>query len=265
MTAGDVVDRTVVEVGEHVQAVLQREATARREGFLQAVTPTVTLLGVLALLVLTVFQSRLRPLSVLGIVAVCLAVASGLGGREFLARTLPVPAMAAVVIAPRAVLVPGDALLGPITAAGAETVAVFVARVFVSVALVALLLSTTRFADLLGALERLHVPGVAVTLVAITHRYLLVLFAELTRSVRARRSRQIQPRSLGQGWRETGSLLGSFFVRTLERGEAVQRAARARGGPGTGGYRAVERIGTADYVFVAVVVVTTALTIGVGL
>lgn len=262
MTGGDVLDRTVLEVGEHVQGLLGREASARRDGFLQSVTPTVTLVGLLALVLLAAFQRRIATLAVLGTAAVGLAVASRLGPKEFLGRALAVSAMIGLVLAPRAVLVPGETLVGPVTVAGALAVVRVVARVFVCVALVTLLLSTTRFADVLAALDRLGAPTIAVSLLSTTHRYLLVFFAELARTVRARRSRQIEPHSIARGWRETGSLLGSFFVRVLERGEGVQRAVRARGGPGTDVYGGQERLGRADYAFAAVVVATAVLALG---
>lgn len=258
----DLVDRTIVGASEQVQTILQRETTSQRDGFLQAVTPTITLLGVFVLLLLTVLQRRLVPLAFLAVVALTLAVTARLRAREVLSRTLAVPAMSAVVVAPQAVLVPGETLVGPITVAGATTVSVFVLRVFVCVSFVTLLLSTTRFDDVLGALERLGVPTVVITLVSVTHRYLLVFFEALARRVQTRRSRQIQPRSLSERWRETGAQAGSFFVQILERGEGVQRAARARGGTQKTGYRSTASIGQADLVFVALVVLSGTVVFG---
>ena len=265
MAAGDTLDRTVLTASDHVQSVLQRESTSQRDGFLQSVTPAVTLVGVLVLLVVAVSQQRVTPLAVLGGVALALAAASRLRAREMATSVLPVAAMAAVVVAPQAVSLPGELLVGPVTDSGALAVAVFVLRVSVCVSLVTLLLSTTRFVDLLDALDSLGVPAVALTLLGVTHRYLLVFFQAVSRSVRARRSRQIQSRSLRRRWRDAGSMLGTFFVQVLERGEGVQRAARARGGTQARGYETRQSLGRADALFVTLVCTTTGLTLWVGL
>lgn len=254
----DALDRTVLAVGEHVRRLLRGDDAADRAGFLQAVTPAVTVVGLVALLVFAVSRRRLAPLAVVGAAAVALGFASRLTLRALLVRVVPVAATAAVVIAPRAVMTEGPALVGPVTEPGALAAAVFVARVSVCATLVALLLSTTRFRDLLAGLRRLRVPAVAVSLVAVTHRYLLVFFAELSRAARARRGRRIGTVSLRREWREAGALVGTLFVRALERGEGVQRAARARGGGRPTVQPSRAPLGSADLAFgvaVAAVVV----------
>jgi len=72
----------------------------------------------------------------------------------------------------------------------------------------------------------------------------------------ARRSRRFAPESLRSSWRRSGSFLGTFFLRTFERGERVQRAAAARGGTQMTPYARPHPVGLADAAFVAVVAVT---------
>ena len=91
-----------------------------------------------------------------------------------------------------------------------------------------LLSGTTRFSDLLGVLWRLRVPALLVTSLALMHRYLFVLVAEMERMLRARRSRTfVEDRA--SSWRGSAQVAGQLFVRTSERAERVYLAMCARG------------------------------------
>ena len=163
-----------------------------------------------------------------------------------------------MIVAPRLVLVSGPTLLGPVSTDGAIYVMTFVLRVGAAVSVLGLLISTTRFADLAGALRRLGIPRTAVVLLTITHRYLVVVFAELARLVLARRSRRVRSATLRESWSEGTSLLGTFLLRALDRGERVSRAARARGGTAGRTYTRRHAIGAADAAFAFVVFATVA-------
>ena len=236
MTRGGVLDRTVGELGDHARLLLLGESYPARDGFLQRVDPTVKLLGVTAVVVTAVAAHDPWTLLTLLGATVGLGRLSAVPVRTLLARVWLPPLLSFVVVAPRLVLTPGTPLfvLGPVslTDAGVAYVATFVVRVAACVALLSLVLLTTRFADLLAALRRLRVPTLLVGIVAVTYRYLLVFLDELQRLVVARQARTVRDRRvpLRQAWRESGTLLGTFFVRTLERSERVQLAAAARGG-----------------------------------
>jgi len=115
---------------------------------------------------------------------------------------------------------------------------------------------TTRFSTLLEGFDRLRVPRIAVLLLAITYRYLLVFFAELEQMLRARRSRTLADPDLRRTWRDSGNFIGAFLIRSLERGERVGRAARARGGTGGTPYRPSAQFGRVDLAFGLVVITT---------
>jgi len=260
----DVLDRTVAEVSSQAQSFLLSTRTPERAGFLQAVDPAVKLLGIVAVLVTAVVTDDLAVLCGLATVPLAFALSSRLPLGTLVKRVaLPVTA-AAVVVAPQALLQPGPAVLalgtvpvaGPLalTAPGLHYVAAFVVRVGTCVALLSVLLLTTRFSALLAALRRLRVPSLAITLLAITYRSLLLFFRELERMTHARRSRTFGDQSLGDAWRATGSFLGTFLLRSLERGERVQRAARARGGTRMTPYDRSASLGLADAAFALAVV-----------
>lgn len=259
-----IVDRTLAEISSRVQRLLEAEETPRRDGFLQSVDPAVKIAGLFAMIVVTVTLSSWPPQVALLAVVGGLAVASRVSPVELARRVAIVPAASLVIVAPQLVLIPGEPVAGPVTDAGLAYVLTFVLRVTVSVSLLSLLIATTRFADLLDAFRRLGVPALGVSLVAITYRHLQVFFEELSRVVRARRSRTIADRGTGQTWRETGSMLGSFLLRAFERGERVQRNARARGGTTMAAYPSDSDFTRADGVF-ATMVVTIALLRGVWL
>ncbi|PSP95124.1 cobalt ECF transporter T component CbiQ [Halobacteriales archaeon QS_4_62_28] len=265
----DGLDRTVAEVSGAAQSFLLAATAPERDGFLQAVDPAVKLLGVLTLLVLTVATDRLLALAGLATLPVGLAIASRLSLRTLGKRVaLPLSA-SAVIVAPQALVQPGPAVFSltdslALTAPGLAYVATFLVRVGTCVALLSVLLLTTRFSALLAALRRLRVPALPTTLLAITHRSLLLFFRELERMTHARRSRTFTRLSLREAWRQTGSFLGTFLLRSLERGERVQQAARARGGTRMTPYQRSQTVGVADVGFGLVVAVTVVVRVIVG-
>ncbi|MDS0219898.1 cobalt ECF transporter T component CbiQ [Haloarcula sp. S1AR25-5A] len=262
MAGSDLLDRTVAAIAASARWFLLAEELPDRNGFLQTVTPTVKLVGIAALVALTVTQRTLSTVAALTILAAALAALSRIPARTFLGRLTGPPAFALVVVAPQAFLMGGPSLGSlPLSAAGVDYVLTFVVRVTACVGFLSVLLVTTRFADLLGAFRRLRAPTIAVSLLAITYRYLLLFFAELERMVRARRSRTIAEPSLRRNWRDSGHFVGSFLVRSLERGERVQRAARARGGTGPTPAQPREPLGRADFAFGLVVALAVAVVV----
>ncbi|MCU4802106.1 cobalt ECF transporter T component CbiQ [Halobacteria archaeon HArc-gm2] len=257
----DALDRTVSTVSERATAFLLSATVPERDGFLQAVHPVAKLVGLVALVVVTVVTDDGRALAALLGLAVALALASRVPVGTFAERlTLPtLPSL--LVVAPQAVLMDGPAMATlqlpvaslTVTEPGVAYVVAFAVRVAACVGFLSLLLLTTRFAGVLAAFRRLRAPPLAITLIAVTHRYLLLFFRELTRMTLARRSRRFAPESLRSSWRTSGSFLGTFFLRTFERGERVQRAAAARGGTQMRPYARRQPVGVADAGFAAVV------------
>lgn len=254
MARTDLLDRTVAAVAARARWFLLAEDVPDRDGFLQAVTPRVTLAGVVVLVALTVSQRDLTTVAALCGLALALAAVSRVPARTMAGRLGGPPALALLVVAPQAVLMEGPTFaVAPLTAPGVTYVAVFTVRVAACVGFLSLLLLTTRFTDVLDALRRLRAPTIAVTLLAVTYRYLLLLFAELERMVRARRGRTLADPDLRRTWRDSGNFLGAFLHRSLERGERVGRAARARGGTTAPPVEADRPLGVADLAFGLVV------------
>ncbi|HEY5858396.1 MAG TPA: cobalt ECF transporter T component CbiQ [Aldersonia sp.] len=88
--------------------------------------------------------------------------------------------------------------------------------------------ATTDVRDLPGALSRLRVPAMIVTVVTLLLRYVDVLVDEAARMRLARISRGDDPRTLRQAG-ATARGVGSLFLRSYERGERVHVAMLSRG------------------------------------
>ena len=135
---------------------------------------------------------------------------------------------------------PGDSLLRlpilhwPVTAPGLERFGSLLLRMWLAVQSGILLTAATPFADLTWALGELHMPRPLVAIVSFMYRYLFVLADEALRLLRARSARSAalpgrrRPPVVWQG-RVAGGMVGSLFLRALERSERVYAAMVARG------------------------------------
>jgi len=90
-----------------------------------------------------------------------------------------------------------------------------------------LLIATTSFPGICRGLRRLGLPGLFVSQLLFLYRYLFVLMEEAMRVVRARDMRSFGTR--GAGVRVLVRIVGTLFLRTVERAERIYGAMLARG------------------------------------
>jgi cobalt/nickel transport system permease protein len=90
-----------------------------------------------------------------------------------------------------------------------------------------LLIATTSFPGICRGLRRLGVPSLFVSQLLFLYRYLFVLTEEAMRVVRARDMRSFGKR--GTGVRVFVRIVGTLFLRTVERAERIYGAMLARG------------------------------------
>ena len=229
-----VVGRSVESITGALRRAFAAERIAATDGFLQRRDPRITVCSIAGLALAVMLARSLAATLVVGGVTVALARASGVPVRRLLARSAVVPIASAVVVLPQAVLLPGDPLVRGfglvVTDAGVAYVVAFTLRVGAGVALLSLIVMTTSFSSVVAALRELRVPVALAWVVAITYRYLFLLFDELQRLVLARNSRTAGRSTLRGGWRDARRIAGTFLLRTLDRGERVGRGMRARGG-----------------------------------
>lgn len=132
-------------------------------------------------------------------------------------------------------------LLGwTISGVGLVAVASIMLKSWLAVLVAVVLTGCTPPLDLIRGLERLRLPRVLAATIFFMYRYLHVIGDEGQRMLRARDARSAAApdgRSAGGsvGWRARvlGAMVGSLFIRSLERSERIYAAMQARGYDGT--------------------------------
>jgi cobalt/nickel transport system permease protein len=170
---------------------------------------------------------------------VMLSVWAGLGWsftmrRALLALPFVLAALPLPFMTPGPVLwvVPG--LGWTLTATGLTRFLLILLRTWLAVQAGALLSATTSAPDMLWGLRALGMPKIMVSVIGFMLRYIFVLVDEALRMIRARAARSpklAEARRPGLMWqgRVAGMMVGSFFLRSLERSERVFAAMASRG------------------------------------
>lgn len=180
-----------------------------------------------------------RAYLLFGLLLLCALILSRLGLFFTLRRSLvALPFMLAAFAVP--FTVPGDPVftlpwLGwVITKAGLVRFGSILIRAWLAVQAAILLTATTRFPDTLWALGAMRLPKVMVSTLGFMYRYIFVLADEALRMLRARESRSARkpggsrPPILWQV-KVAGGMVGSLFLRSLERSERIYAAMVSRG------------------------------------
>ena len=125
---------------------------------------------------------------------------------------------------------------------------------FLSVLSVIILVSTTRFSNLLKGLEGLKVPVLIVSLISFVYRYLFIIADEYGHIKIARESRNFGGSKRWQ-WKTIGHSVGTLFLHSYERGDRVYSAMVARGYEGNIRTLGMQEIKRNDIVFAAISVI----------
>ena len=122
----------------------------------------------------------------------------------------------------------GIALMAWLQPQGGQVFAGILVKSSLCLGTMLLLSSITPFSEVLRLLQRLRVPPLLVTTLALLYRYIFVLQDELERMRRARASRTFST-SQRRTWSLLATLLGQLFIRSTERAERIYAAMCARG------------------------------------
>lgn len=90
-----------------------------------------------------------------------------------------------------------------------------------------LLAATTSMDAICAALRKLHVPGIIVTLLLLTYRYITVMIEELSVMTTAYKLRA--PGQRGIHWSAWGGFLGQLLLRSMDRAEELYASMQLRG------------------------------------
>ncbi|PTD94799.1 cobalt ECF transporter T component CbiQ [archaeon SCG-AAA382B04] len=226
--------KTIKEISGLFKRFFTSEESAHKNGFLQRRNAHVKLIAFLLLIILSISLSELYLLVSVFLTSVILAYASKIKLKEFFSRFLFIPIFSLIVVSPQLFLIQGSSLFSlfglEITVGGFIYVIRFFMRVLCSISFITLLLMTTCFKDLVNSLSSIGLPRTAAFILLITYRYLVLFFSELHKMLVARESRFLNKNNFRFNWKSTRNLFGSFLIRSLERGENVSLAMKARGG-----------------------------------
>ena len=110
-----------------------------------------------------------------------------------------------------------------------------------------LLAATTTMDAICAALRKLHVPGIIVTMLLLTYRYISVMLEEVSVMTTAYKLRA--PGQKGIHISAWGSFLGQLLLRSMDRADELYASMQLRGFSGEFWYADVKRAELKDYLF----------------
>ena len=150
------------------------------------------------------------------------------GGLLFRRTALALPFAALAAISNLILLrEPGAVFFGVTVSEGAISCVGILLRTFLCVWQVLLLVATTPFRELSGALRKIHLPDSFVTVLELTYRYASTLISEAGTMRTAYLLRA--PGEKGVKLRHAGSFAGELLLRSFDRAERIYAAMLLRG------------------------------------
>lgn len=233
------VERTISGVAAAIEQTVYGEVYARADGFLQRIDPRAKLAVFALAIVVVALVHDLAILAGLWCGLLAFGLAARLPFRVIVLRTmLGIPLFTGIVGIPALFLIDGRTLvdfgtIGPLELTISDhavlSVATFLLRVSASVTLAALLVLTTRWADLLKALRIFRVPDVFVVVLGMTYRYVFLLLRLTENLFLGRASRTVGTTTAGEQRRWVGASMGTLMSRSVKLSNDVYAAMVARG------------------------------------
>ena len=227
-------EKNAAAAAQALERTVASERWCRAPGFLQAIDPRVKIVSFAAIILACSLSHAIVVPACLYALATLLAYTSKITVGDFTRRVwVFVPIFTAVIAIPALFITPGAriASLGPfaITDIGARSALMLLLRVSTSVSFSILLILTTPWNRLLDALGSLRLPGIVVSLLSLSYRYLLLLLRTVSELFMARRSRVIAALPFRQEAAFLSRSTGYLFLRSMHLAEGVHMAMVSRG------------------------------------
>lgn len=196
------------------------------------IDPRIKLIAVFSAIVIMVSEPRgtVSPFIFYSLVTLFIALVSRVPLRFIMSRCLivsPFIIVAALFYPVSAILTDGYTSLHSLQPAFRVSVSIM-AKAFLSVILLTILVSTDKFHNLLLGLRRLKMPRLVGILSALMYRYVFIIYDEALRTSRARDSRT--PGKLRVSRLKTfGNQSAMIFLRSWERAQIVYNSMLSRG------------------------------------
>lgn len=134
---------------------------------------------------------------------------------------------------------------------GVVSMSVLILKGFFSVLAGYLLIVSTSIEKICGALQKIHMPSILITMILLIYRYISLLLKETNRVIQAYALRA--PGQKGAQFKAWGSLAGLLLLRSMDRAENVYESMCLRGFESSRGnsfhYTAVQKAKPADYIW----------------
>jgi cobalt ECF transporter T component CbiQ len=227
-------EATTLGFARAITRAMLSEHTAQQRGLLQALDPRVRVIGLLVLVVAVTLVHKIAIVLTLFVAAALLAVVSNVSLLMLVRRVwLVVLAFTGVIALPALFVTPGDVIATSgqfvITQQGLRAAGLLVLRVETAVTLTTLLVVCTPWAHVLKALRALGLPKEAITMLAMTYRYVFLLVETATQMFDSRRSRTVGVLAPQEQRRMLARTAGVLLSKSVETGNEVYLAMRSRG------------------------------------
>lgn len=231
------VEKTLNGVAVLLEESLLTEKYAKKEGLLQSLEPGFKLPSILLLIVITSLLTSIWVVALVYLITLAMAWRSLIPLGFFIKRVwIFIPLFAGLIVLPSifSVITPGEPLLWIgkgiyISKPGVAGAVLLILRVAASVSLAVLLVLTTPWQEVLGALRVFRIPLIFVMTLAMTYRYIFLLLRLIQDYYTAKRSRQIVPEGPGRGQSFVAGRIGALFMKSLALSNHVHSAMLARG------------------------------------
>ena len=214
------IERTLKSLLRAAEYAADAEHSAESGGVLQRVDPRVKVVGLMVLVVVVAASHRLAAISGMFVLALTLALLSGIGVSKLAGWVwIPVLLFTGAIALPAIVLVPQ----------GVRSAAFLIARAETAATLSALLVLTTPWPLVLKALRVLKCPIVVVAILGMTYRYIFEILRTALDMFESRRSRTVGELGPIESRRLAASAVGVLLSKSFQLSGDVHMAMQSRG------------------------------------
>jgi cobalt/nickel transport system permease protein len=194
VSARGFIESTTMGFAHTLTRAMLSEETAHQRGLLQSLDPRVRVAGLFSLVLAVTLSRKITVIAILFAAAIVLALLSRVRLMTLLKRVwLVVLGFTGVIALPATLITPGTPIahLGSasITEQGLRAAVLLILRVETAVTFTTLLVLCTPWAHVLKSLRALRLPKEAITMLAMTYRYVFLLVETATQMLDSRRSR----------------------------------------------------------------------------
>jgi len=232
-------EKTLSGITETLERSVFAEAVSQKHGLFQSLDPRLKIVATLALLIGVSMARNIWIIGGVYLLALCFARASAIPANFFIRRVwLSVLLFTGLIAVPALVVTPGPVLFHlpfglAVTQTGTWSMVFLLLRVSTSVSLVLLLILTTSWNTVLGALSVLKVPDIFILILGMTCRYIFLLLHIANDMFLSRKSRVIG-RLSGSSERHMLAAIGATLLsKSLTMSGEVYLAMVSRGYRGT--------------------------------